>query len=355
LKILYITRHFNRSGYYILQNLINYRREEIIGVVLHKRFNLLDSPVLSNLEMLKYFLETKYYNCDSCRFTRSITKLARKNNLKIINTADINSNEFYGTLKELDPDIIILGGGWHQLISQRVLTYPKLGAVNTHPSLLPNFRGTDVHRWQILEGVNTSGVTIHYMDPRFDTGDIIAKKSLEVLIEDTPQSLFEKISQMSANLMLEVLDAIENSDGFLASKSQYGKGDPNLYYHKWDWNGDLMRIDWNNTSLDIYNLIRASNQESYKFKGAYFVHKEKRYIIRRASLGRIDIKADEIVIPGEICEIDSRGFGVMASDPNQILVVERIQKDDEFRVFRRARDAKTFIDDNRLKIGDIIG
>lgn len=355
MKILYVTRHFNRSGYYILQSLIKYRRDEIIGVVLHKKFDLLDAPVLSHLEMFKYLLETKYYNCDPCRFTKSITKLARKSNLRTIKISDINSNEFYRILKELDPDIIILGGGWHQLISERIFKYPKLGAVNTHPSLLPNFRGTDVHRWQILKGVNTSGVTIHYMDPRFDTGDIIAQKSVEVLIDDTPQSLFEKISLMSANLMLEVLNAIENSGGFLTAQSQCKKTDQTLYYHKWNWNSYMLRIDWNNMSLNIYNLIRASNQESYKFKGAYFVHREKRYIIRRASLKEIDLNADEILIPGEICEIDSRGFGVTTSDPDRILIVEKVQKDDKVRIFRRARDAKTFIDDNCLSIGDVIG
>lgn len=350
MKILYVTRHFNRSGYYIFKRILEERKNYLSGIVLFKKVNLLDMPFLSDLELFRYYLEVKFYNGEYCKFTKSIKKLAKKSKVPIMETRNINSDDFYNKLKLINPGLLVVAGGWHQLLSTRVINFSKKGVINVHPSLLPNFRGTDVHRWQIYEGVRKSGITIHYIDECFDTGNIIAQKSIEVSMECTPQILFDKVAKISADLMMNVLTKIENSKGKIKGRPQDAKEDDKKYFSKWNWDdSNFLEINWEKETIDIYNFIRASHQESYKYKGPYFVYKGKQIIVRKAK-----IINEQNIGPGRIYYISNDGFGVGTKSKDRILFIEKIQEGGKFRKIHRAKSANKFITKYRLKEGDSI-
>ena len=102
-------------------------------------------------------------------------------------------NGFY----PLELDLIVLGGGWPELLPLNIIEAPLIGSINTHPSLLPDFRGTDIVRWQVFNNVKKTGVTIHYMDERFDTGQIIGQVEMDVEDIETPQLITTKLAKMS--------------------------------------------------------------------------------------------------------------------------------------------------------------
>jgi len=357
MKILYVTRHFNRSGYYILKHLLEEGDFNIIGVVVRKGFNPFLNRFLRQIAILFYKIKCAYYRCKPCKFLYSEEILAERNNLNIIKIEDINSNYFYDILKKLAPDIIVIGGGWHQLLSKRIISYPPLGCLNTHPSLLPLFRGTTVHRWQILHGVESSGSTIHYIDGNFDTGNIIDQKEVEITLNDTPQILFEKTARVSGILMSNLLKKMENLKPGERLKSKSQENSRKHYFHKWEWKDEFLQIDWKKSFLKIHNSICASNQELYKYKGQIMEIAGKRYFVRKSVIRKADNKegckkggVNEIVL----YRIDNAGLHLFKNGDKHILIIEQLQKYDKYFSFRRAFRPRVLETKGLLSTGDIL-
>lgn len=282
MKILYVSRHFNHSGYVILKRLIK-ERIKISAVLLKDEPNILNKPHFRYLEVVKYWLKVKLYRGQFLKTINSEELLARKNGIKIIKTRSIKSDSFYEDLKTLNPDLIVLGGGWHELIPERVFGYPKYGCINTHPSLLPEFRGTSITRWQVLYGIEKSGSTIHFVDSKFDTGGVIAQNTIDLNPNWTPQELFYQLGFVGADLMVKLLR--DNIDDFKPT-SFYPKHNSNYYkyFSKWNWNFESLKIDWSKSLKEIHFFVMANSQESYEYLGPHTVLKGQEYFVRQTRL-----------------------------------------------------------------------
>src|SRR5690606_41424275 len=121
--------------------------------------------------------------------------------------------------------------GWHELITERIFNFTKLGCINLHPSLLPEFKGTSITRWQVLKGVRRSGCTIHVINENFDEGEILAQDALSVSEEITPQTLFYELGLLGAEMMTNLLHSIEKN-GKPKPISVTG-GEHQKYFSKW--------------------------------------------------------------------------------------------------------------------------
>jgi len=334
MKILYVSRHFNRSGYYILKELVEHNFN-IIGVVLKDGPDPMRSKFLRPFAIIKYYGKCLFYRCRPLRFIKSEELLARKKGVPIIRINDIKTDEFFSLLENISPDIIVLGGGWHQLLPPHVYNYPKRGTINTHPSLLPRFRGTTVHRWQILHGVTESGVTIHYVDESFDTGSIIASKSVRIGENDTPQDLFEKTAIASGPLMREVLDRIiQSPEAKIKTTNQ--KQCEEHYFHRWLWDDGMLTIDWDKTFMEIYRLVLASTQESYEYKGPIFHFGGKRYFLRTADTipnKKFNRQGNDSII---MLKTDRSGMHIYRATDEHILIIRQVQRYDDHYKRRRA-------------------
>lgn len=104
----------------------------------------------------------------------------------------------------LNPDLAILVA-YGQLIPKEILSIPKLGFINLHPSLLPKYRGPSPIQSAILAGDKTTGVTIIKLDEELDHGPILTQKEVAIEETDTHLSLIEKLGLIGSNLLLEVL------------------------------------------------------------------------------------------------------------------------------------------------------
>ena len=116
--------------------------------------------------------------------------------------------EFLETLKEIDPDIIIVAA-FGQIIPKEILELPKFGCINIHASLLPKYRGAAPIQQAVIDGEKESGVTIMQMGEGLDTGDMISKIIIPLAQDETGGSLFGKLAQAGAELLIKTLPSIE--------------------------------------------------------------------------------------------------------------------------------------------------
>ena len=110
---------------------------------------------------------------------RSLWKFCGQNNIKIVRFNRIRSNDSIGKLKFMNLDFIF-SFQYDQIISQEVINSAKLGAINLHFSPLPKYRGVSPIAWALINGEKEYGVTLHFMDPGIDTGDIISQSKFNI-------------------------------------------------------------------------------------------------------------------------------------------------------------------------------
>ena len=134
-----------------------------------------------------------------------VKKVALKHNIEVYQPIKIRDE--YDRILKVKPDIIITCA-YGQIIPDELINLPEYGCINVHSSLLPKYRGGAPIHWARINGDDKTGVTIMYMDKDMDTGDIIVTNELKILDEDTTESLFDKLSIMGANLLIETLPSI---------------------------------------------------------------------------------------------------------------------------------------------------
>ena len=119
-----------------------------------------------------------------------------------------NNPEFLEILKEINPDIIVVAA-YGQIIPKEILKLPKFGCINIHASLLPKYRGAAPIQQAVIDGEKVSGVTIQQMGEGLDTGDMISKIVIPISPTETGGSLFGKLAQAGADLLIKTLPSIE--------------------------------------------------------------------------------------------------------------------------------------------------
>jgi methionyl-tRNA formyltransferase len=116
--------------------------------------------------------------------------------------ANINSPVNVTRLRTISPDVIFVVA-FQQLLKPAVIAVPRLGCINVHPSLLPQYRGPAPYYWAQRNRERVTGVTIHYVDEGIDTGDIITQEAFEIETNDNDRSLRKKSAVIGARLILE--------------------------------------------------------------------------------------------------------------------------------------------------------
>ena len=129
---------------------------------------------------------------------------ADERHLPVIQPDKLREPEAMQQLREWNPDLIVVAA-FGQILRPKVLDLPRYGCVNVHASLLPRHRGAAPIQAAILDGDTETGITIMKMDPGLDTGPILRQRAITIEPQDTGGSLFEKLSQLSSELLLETL------------------------------------------------------------------------------------------------------------------------------------------------------
>ena len=204
----------------------------------------------------------------------------------------LKDEDFLEKIRALDVDLAVVCS-YGKLFPKEFLSTAKYGFVNVHPSLLPNYRGGNPYSHVIMNGETETGVTLHFMDETFDTGDIIAQAKVYVYENDTMGTLFNRLNFISADMLFDLLVRFEN-DVNLPRKPQ-PKGEfikaPILKA-----NSDEVVIKWNNSCEYIDRFIRALNP----FINAITCYRGNYLKIHSATFERCAVNFE----PGTIVSVD---------------------------------------------------
>ena len=162
----------------------------------------------------------------------------------------IKIKDDYQAVLDAKPDIIITAA-FGQFIPKIVLDYPRLGAINVHGSLLPKYRGGAPIQKSIINGETETGITIMYMAPKMDAGDIIAQRSIPILDSDDNGSMFCKLSILGRDLLIETLPSI--IDGTNPRIPQ----DETKVTYSYNITHEEQFIDWNKSAREVFNQVRG--------------------------------------------------------------------------------------------------
>lgn len=262
-----------------------------------------------------------------------IKKLAEENNILVIQPKKIK--EEYEEIIALDPDIIITCA-YGQILPSELLDYPKYGCINVHASLLPKLRGgAPIHR-AILNGHSKTGITIMFMAPGMDDGDIITQKEIPIEDTDTASTLHDKLSKLGSELLIETLPSIL-SENYTRTPQDSSKVTFAPIIKPED-----EKLDFSKTTIQIYNQIRGLNS----FPGAYFILDGKRFKVWESIITN-DYASQNL--NGEIVKIYKEGIGIKTS--NGIIILTIIQPEGKSRM--KASDYVNGLHENI--IGKVIG
>lgn len=172
--------------------------------------------------------------------------------------------EIQEELKNFKPDFFVTFA-FGQILSQEVLDIPKYCTINLHASLLPKYRGANPLQRAIINGDKETGICTMITELGLDCGDVCLKEVIQIPEDMNCEQLFEKVSEMSPELIEKTLKGIVSNT--IKPTPQCEEG----VCMAGKLTKEETEIDWNKTAEEIHNLVRGI----YKFPGAYFMHNGK--------------------------------------------------------------------------------
>ena len=181
-----------------------------------------------------------------------VKELALKQGIPVFQPINFRHERDLRELEALEADLLVVVA-YGLILPGRVLAAPRFGCINIHASLLPRWRGAAPIQRAILAGDQESGVTIMQMEAGLDTGPMLLKKDCPIGPEETGGSLHDRLSQMGAQALIEVLPGI--ADGSLRAIPQQDA----LATYASKLEKSEARIDWNLRASELDRQIRAFN------------------------------------------------------------------------------------------------
>lgn len=291
LRVVFFCGSESPYGFAHLQPILDEKRFDTIAVVLasqerwdkFRRALTGDSPTRKKYPFVERYLKNAARNIrillakPSLRlllttFQKSISRLSGSSKtgeaikkciargVQVWTESDINSPSFLEKLSECKPDLII-GAAYPQIFQKPLLDIPLKGAINSHPSLLPRFRGAHPIFWVLALGEKESGVTFHYMLEKVDVGAIIAQIGFPVHYNDDYNTLYKKTLRFVPDLVRQAADFFDSGGELIKqdeSKASFFRGDREIH----------LAIFWSLYEAEqIRNLVRAANGRAFFYSG----------------------------------------------------------------------------------------
>lgn len=254
---------------------------------------------------------------------------ALKHGLTVYQPNSMRDGTAMEIIRKVDPDAIIVAA-YGKILPKEILNFPRYGCINVHGSLLPKYRGAAPIQWSVINGDPETGVTIMQMNEGIDTGDMLLQRAIPIGIDDTAESMFDKLAQLGGDVLIEALEKLER--GELSPEKQ----DENLATYASMLDKSISLIDWNKSGTAVHNLVRGL----YSWPVAYtLLHGKKLKILRTSP-----------------CEKSGEAGKILSLDPLTVacgegsVIIHELQLEGKKRM-----DAKTFLVGHKLCVGELIG
>ena len=179
-----------------------------------------------------------------------VKKFSIINSILIKQPEDLKNIDFINQIKSMNADLFIVVA--FRKIPKEVYSIPKLGTINLHASLLPDYRGAAPINWALINNEKVTGVTTFFINEKIDHGDIISKKEVLIDNDDDYKSLYRKLSIIGSNLLLETIMIVFKGKFQIISQPKVNnkKKAPKL-------NSENTRINWEDNTEKILGMIRG--------------------------------------------------------------------------------------------------
>lgn len=262
-----------------------------------------------------------------------VKELALKYDIPVYQPIKARDEEFVATLKELNPDIIVVVA-FGQILPKSILDIPKFGCINVHVSLLPKYRGAAPINWVIINGEEKTGVTTMYMDEGLDTGDMILTEEFDLDDEITAGELHDKMKDRGADVLIETLKQIEKGTAHRIPQNH------EEFTYAPMMNKALGEINWSKSAREIHNLVRGVNP----WPSAYTTYEGSTMKVWKTEV--LNETSDKE--PGTILKVDKDGIRISTKD--NVVLVKEIQMPGKKRVL-----VSEYIKGNNINTNTILG
>ena len=179
-----------------------------------------------------------------------VKEVALAEGIPVYQPENFRDEEAVQTLAALQPDVIAVVA-YGRILPQKVLDIPKLGCVNIHASLLPQYRGSAPYQWAVLDGLKETGVTAQHMAAKMDAGDIIDVAKTPIGENETAGELLDRLAVLGAELLSRTLTKFRNGTavGTPQDESQVSFA-PML-------DKSMCPIDWSKPARKVHDHVRG--------------------------------------------------------------------------------------------------
>ena len=282
MKIIIITQGISK----ILEPILN-SNHEVIGII--------ESAPRKEPPKIKYLIKKAVVKIYSIFHSKNIllNDFAKNNNIPYYYFKKGDNKNIEHWVKNINPDLIVVYS-MSQLLKENIIKIPKYGAINLHPSYLPEYRGPNPVFWMYYNYKLNPGITVHYIDKGEDTGDIICQERCSISTGEKLSIYHNKIDHIGVRLLLQAIDDISSGtvhriEQGIKSPTQKAKNIKQDEYRKlinWDeWGGERIFHFLNGTPK--YNKELLSENKLYKSGIELEILNFKKCYISKYKIGKI--------------------------------------------------------------------
>ena len=181
-----------------------------------------------------------------------VKSLALEHNIPVFTPVNFKEEADKAQFESLQADLAVVVA-YGLILPERILTAPRLGCINVHGSLLPQWRGAAPIQRALLSGQDKTGVTIMKIVKELDAGDMLYKKEIEITSQDTSETLFERLATCGSQALVEAMPKI------LAQELVAQKQDSALVTYAQKLSKDESPLNFNHSAKQLSLQVRGLN------------------------------------------------------------------------------------------------
>ena len=192
----------------------------------------------------------------------AVKKYAVAHEIPVLQPDKLKDPAFLEALAAWKADLFVVVG--FRMLPEVVWKMPKMGTFNLHAALLPQYRGAAPINWAVINGENITGVTTFMIDQKIDTGGILLRQECRIDPADTVGDVHDKLMAIGADLVVQTVEGLIQKNVETRVQRSFVQGSEVLRPAP-KLTRELQHIDWNDTTRNIYNLVRGLSP----FPGAF--------------------------------------------------------------------------------------
>lgn len=283
-----------------------------------------------------------------------VKALATAHNLSVWQPEKVKKDvETLSQLQQLEADVFVVVA-YGQILSKKILKMPKLGCINVHGSILPQYRGAAPIQWCLYHGEKETGITTMLMDAGMDTGDMLLKATIPIQLLDNAQILADQLEVIGADLLVETLLKLERQEIEPIPQDNSAATYASLI-QKQDYN-----LDWSKTAIQLHNQIRGfypnciTTFRNQALKITATVPLDSAYIHElppelQDKIHKIPNLSSISGVPGQVVSI-AKGIGAIVQTGEGLLLLREVQL-----TGKRPQSGWDLVNGTRLTVGEMIG